>query len=230
MSIDVIIVSNASNDHLKSLTVQTINTAKFNEKEVFVNVIVVEGTDTEFYNSKTIKQKGEFCYNKFLNEGAALGTSEYIAFCNNDLIFGDNWASKIISEMEKNNVRSACPYCPNSNILNKTLISQDSGVYFGYEIRFQFVGWCIVWERTLWEKIKMDEDVKFWASDNASAKSLELAGEKHILVTNSIVSHVWNGSNTLNGIHPNKRYDLMHKQIKIFNKKYGENYFELGTE
>lgn len=228
--IDVVIVSNSKNEYLRSLTQQTIDTAKNNESKVSVNITVVEFQDYNFFNAETIRQEGEFCYNKFLNQGAELGKSEYIAFCNNDLIFGNDWATNIISEMEENNVSSACPYCPESNYMNKTGIEKNSGVYFGYEVRKEFVGWIFVWKRKLWERLKLDEQIKFWASDNSCAKVLQLNNEKHILVTSSIVKHVWNGSNTLNTVPPNERYDLMHRQIKRFNKLYKENYFGLGEE
>lgn len=227
-NIDVIIVSNSKNDFLRSLTQQTVNTAKNNETKAEVNVIVVENQDLEFFNAETIRQRGGFSYNKFLNEGAATGTSEYISFCNNDLIFGNEWASNIIEAMEKHEVSSACPYCPNFNRL--TGIPQESGVYFGYEIRKEFVGWCIVWKRSLWERLRLDEGIKFWASDNATAMQLKRAKEKHILVTSSIVFHVWNGSNTLNTVPAQERYELMHKQIKVFNRLYNEDYFGLGKD
>lgn len=228
--IDVIIVSDSKNDYLRSLTQQTVDTAKNNESDIEVNVIVVENQDYHFFNAETIKQKGEFCYNRYLNQGASLGSSEYIAFCNNDLIFNNDWASNIISAMDVNEVNSACPFCPGSNVINKTGIDKNSGVYFGYEIRKEFVGWCIVWKRELWDRIKLDERVKFWSSDNAMSRQLIDANEKHILVTNSIVSHVCNGSSTLNTVPPNERYDLMHRQVRRFNKLYKENYFGLGEE
>jgi GT2 family glycosyltransferase len=229
-SIDAIIVSDAKNEGLRRLTQQTIDTATDSEKNVEVNIIVIEKQDCKFFNALTIKQEGEFCYNKYLNQGAALGSSEYIAFCNNDLIFIDNWATKIIEAMEEHNVSSACPYSPISNFENKTGIGENTGVHFGYEVRKEFVGWCIVWKRSLWDKMKLDEGVKFWASDNATAKILMNAGEKHILVTNSVVHHVENGSNTLNTIEPTKKDELMHRQIKIYNRLYNDNYFNLGTE
>ena len=56
----------------------------------------------------------DFNYNKCLNKGASLGNNPYILFCNNDLIFTENW-DILISSMKSHNLRSASPYCNNTH-------------------------------------------------------------------------------------------------------------------
>lgn len=229
-SIDVVIVSDGKNDNLRLLTQNAIFSARGEEHNLFVRVIVIEKQEVEYELTEVFRQQGDCCYNKFLNEGAAKGNADYIAFCNNDLLFEENWAYKIISEMEKEGVSSACPYSPISNIKNNTGIKRNSGNYFGYEIRKEFCGWCFVWKRELWNNIKLDERINFWCSDNAVCEQLKENNERHILVTSSIVHHVNNGSTTLNTVHPAKRKELTHDEIKKFNRLYNQNLFSFGKD
>lgn len=229
-SIDVIIVSDGKSDELRFLTQNAILSARGEEHNCFVRVIVIEKQNVDYELAEVFRQEGEYCYNRFLNEGAAQGNSDYIAFCNNDLLFEEDWASKIIAEMELEGVRSACSFSPISNIKNNTGIEANTGNYFGYQIRKEFCGWMFVWKRTLWEQIKLDERINFWTSDNATAESLKENNEGHILVTKSIVHHVNNGSTTLNTIHPEKRKELTHDEIRKFNRIYNQNLFSLGKD
>lgn len=230
-SIDVVIVSDAKNYFLQSLTQIAIDTAIENENILSVKVIVVEKQElVEYANCKNLKQTGEFSYNKYLNYGASFGDSEYISFCNNDLVFGHNWASEIIHEMIKENVSSASPYCHLSNIKNGTEIKQRTGNHFGHEVRREICGWCFVWKRDLWNKIKLDERLAFWASDNSFAQQLIHANERHMLSTTSFVSHLSNGSNSLNSMQEQEKNLLMQEQVRKFNRLYDKNLFELGTD
>lgn len=229
--IDVIIVSDAKDGFLQKLTETAIDTAINNENNVFVKVVVVEKQDIVYKNCKTIKQFGEFCYNRFLNEGAEIGDSGYICFANNDLVFGHNWASEIIHAMEKEKVRSASPFCHLSNIKNDSGYSQKTGNHYGHEVRKEFTGFCFIWKRNLWEKVcGLDERLSFWASDDATAEQLKIAGEKHILCTTSLVSHLSYGSNSLNSLQLHEKNGLMHEQVRKFNRLYGKNLFNLGTD
>jgi len=226
--IDVVIVSDAKNDFCKKITENAILSCK--KDKLVGEVIVLEKQNITYDGAKTFRQEGLFSYNRFLNQGAAQGSSEYICFCNNDLLFEEDWARIIISAMEQEGVNSACPYSPISNAANKTDILVNSGIYYGYEIRKEFCGWCFVWKRSLWEKIKLDERIFFWASDNATAEQLKQHNEKHILVTDSIVHHVHNGSITLNTLPIQDKRILMHDEIKKFNRLYNQNFFGLGKD
>ena len=227
-SIDVVIVSDAKNDFCKRLTEQAIISAR--RDTCIGGIIVIERQETNYEGAKVLRQVGDFCYNRFLNEGAVHGNSEYIAFCNNDLLFEDNWACNIIEEMEKEYVSSASPYSPISNVSNRTGITVNSGNHCGYEIRKEFCGWAFIWKRELWERLKLDERIYFWASDNATAAQLKENNEKHILVTNSIVHHVHNGSITLNTLSNEMKSILMHDEIKKFNRLYNQDLFSLGKD
>ncbi len=231
MNIDVVIVSNASDFYMGSITKQAIETAIKNESEVEVNVFVSEFNKNVKYDSaETIYQNIPFCYNKCLNEAAGKGSSGYIAFCNNDLIFGNDWAKNLIEAMELYEVNSASSFCPISHFVDQSLIKENTGVHFGYKIREYFSGWMFCWRRSLWERIKLDERVNFWTSDNCTIHQLMEANEKHILVTNSLVWHIDNGSQSLFRLPHDEREKLMYPDVRKFNKYYNQNLFSLGSD
>lgn len=228
-SIDVIIVSDAKTPYLRSLTEQAITTAIGNSgSNVEVYVFVVEKQNIDYELATTIKQTGEFCYNKYLNEGAAMGASEFICFANNDLIFHQDWAIDIIEEMNNENVSSASPFCSVSALHDDRYITEKFGNIFGYNIRNEFLGWCFVWSRILWEDLKLDETMSFWASDNVVADDLERRGIKHMLCTSSLVTHLNNGSHTLKSETNFNKHKLTIEEVKKYNKLFGKNLFNLG--
>lgn len=227
MTLDLVIVSDAKTPALHKITQDGINSATKYTCTVDVNPIVIEKQNVSYINASTFRQQGEFNYNKYLNYGASLGKGDYIAFCNNDLIFEPLWNEIIISSMIDHNLDSASPYSFASHNKHKTGIKPNSGVIKGYTVKHQFEGWCFVWKRSLWEEIKLDERVKFWCSDDATAEQLKAAGKTHALVTDCHVEHLDNGGKTLATV-PDKRYEYTTEQAKIFNRLYDKNVENAG--
>lgn len=140
--IDIILVSDAKNKHLHAITLAAI--ASLGKS---ASVFVVESNkEVEYDNATTIHPSSPFNYNSYLNIGASYGSSEYIFFGNNDLLFGCNWDDIIIKAMEKHEVVSASPYSPHGN--SDLLLHLNSEVIHGYEIIRQFCGWAFVWKRS----------------------------------------------------------------------------------
>lgn len=225
--LDVIILSNAKTEYLKTLTAQALSTLK--NSGTLCNVFIHEQNEAINYDGATRFHVSEpFNYNRFMNEGAMLGKSKYIAFCNNDLEFETDWAYKLIYAMERDNLDSASPYCRNVHGI-QTRLSPTGVVRLGWTVRLEFAGWCFVMKRSSWEKIGgLDEDFSFWCADNATVEQLKAAGMKHGLVTNSIVNHVASGENTLKDVDPATKEQLTFVQIKKFNNKYDKNVWGMG--
>lgn len=230
--IDVVIVSDAKTKALYDLTWNTIRTA---QQDAGVHCIVVEKQTSvnyaEFPNTETHYYDFDFNYNKCLNWGAAYGTAEYIAFCNNDLRFQSGW-TRIIDNMKRYHIRSASPICPRT--AREYNLSPNSGMKFTgtnvrtNEVRMMFAGWCFVWERSLWQKLGgHDERRKFWTADNASLIQLKRAGLRHGLDTTVVVDHLQ--SQTLQTLDKATRDDYEWNEARKFNKDYNQNLFNLGT-
>jgi GT2 family glycosyltransferase len=196
-NLDAIIVSYAKDQECYDLTYNCLKTLFESENEVDIKAIVVESQDgidwfKEMCGSKnieTLKAPLPYGYHKFLNFGRKHGTSEYVALCNNDLVFHKNWASKIIDFGEANpEFMSFSPICPQTQ--PKMGIGINTGVYAGLVIRATVSGWCIVQKRKIYDVIgDLDERYTHWYSDNDYAMTLVSKGLNHFLVTDSIVEH-----------------------------------------
>lgn len=146
----------------------------------------------------------EFNYNACLNFGIIHTDTEYIALCNNDLVFTKDW-TKITERMQQNKVLSASPFSLYSN--HRHGYRNDGSIKYGYWIGHELLGWCIVVHKDIFSIIgKLDESRKFWCSDDVYADQLKSAKLKHMLDCGSVVNHIGGGSKTLKTV-PKKVYD-----------------------
>lgn len=215
MNIDVIILSNATDTRLMNITQQCLNSLHESEKEISFNAVVFEQQPNTVYTGAITVHKPEpFNYNRFMNDGILNTSNNYIALCNNDLIFHKHWASHIIDAMEKYNLLSASPLCPNVQGKKK-----GAPVEFGYDIAHNISGWCIMTDRLLYDIIGLlDDTFDFWFSDNVYIEQLKLHDVQHALVRNSIVTHL--GSTTLNTLEQKLKDDYTINEIRRFVRLY----------
>lgn len=190
-------------------------------------LIVVESApniDYEGENVKTLHPKLPFNYNAYLNYGYTEVTREFIAFCNNDLIFEDMWYENIINAMMIRGMRSASPICPKTHA--EFGYSKKKGAVEGTETRRMVAGWCLVLRRDWYEKMKgFDERWKFWCADNSYTRQLIKLRERHILVLDSVVHHL--GSKSLDQLGDAQKHDYTLNEVKRFNREFGTNLFNL---
>lgn len=156
-------------------------------------------------------------YNKSLNEGAKKCKGEYIAFCNNDLIFKEGWLLPLIDAL--NNYDSVSPWCSltHHQWWNK---AKPNNIYTSYEVGKCIAGWFIMMKRKTWEEIGgFDERFSFWYADNSFAEQLKSNGLRHALVSKSVVDHLQ--SQTLKQQGGTRQKELTKDQEKVFKKHYG---------
>lgn len=206
--IDVIIISDAFNDQLCFFSDQTICTLLRSEEEDLFNIIVYEKQKDIEYDNKSIKtiHYDEFNYNKLLNKGIEQTNNEWILCANNDLIFKEEWLTRLLKYKRFNILSPRCPW--------------NQSKYEGIE-EGVLSDWCFLIRRKIWEKINgFNEDYNFWCSDNAIKKQFEEINEKYYLIGKSHVCHLT--SSTIKCIDDKElKYDYTHGQLKKFRKKYG---------
>jgi hypothetical protein len=199
-NVDVVIISWAKDDYLKDVTKKGLDSLFQSEsEEIAFHAYVIESNPLVDYNEyqnigerhtcTTIHPEDKiFGYNKYLNIGVNQGKSEYVALCNNDLVYEKNWASEIIKVMDEfPDLLSASPWCPQTQGDNK---NHEGKTYIGYRIRVEVAGWCIFQNREIYQIIeKLDESLTFWYSDNIYSDEIRIRGIKHGLVANSLVNH-----------------------------------------
>lgn len=185
----VIVACSKSNYH-RQITNNAIASSK-------VDCIIVETFSNRPYEKAklTLFWGKEFNYNACLNYGILHTDTEYIALCNNDLLFSPGW-DRITETMKREGVMSASPFSQYSP--HRHGYKADGSVHYGYWIGHELLGWCIVVHRDIFSVIgKLDESLPFWCSDNLYGDQLQASGLKHILDCGSIVNHIGGGSKTL---------------------------------
>jgi hypothetical protein len=213
--VDVIILSKVDKHRDMVMTQRAIDSCLQGSNGLPVNVIVMEGGIGQYRNATTIPKRGKFNYNQYANEGAALGTADWIMIANNDITFSDGWLHNLISAGHP----VVSPHEPNDP-RQADITENTEGDVCGKH----FSGWCFMISRDLWTKIgKFDTDVDFWCSDDVVIEQVKATGIKPMLVKQSIVNH--HGSVTLNKQSDDQQTDWKWRNVYIFNTKYGKNKF-----
>lgn len=226
MTIDIIILSYAKTDELKSLTEQTISTllASENETEIKFNVLVIESNKSlapfQFKGSKTIYPNEAFGFNKYLNIGIRETENEYVCLCNNDLVFRKNWARAILKVFNANNqIGSVCSACPDTH--PKSGFELNSAPLEGYENLFS--GWCFTIKRSILETIGLfDEKFNFWYADSDYLNTLKVNNIKNFLAPSSHVIHL--KGETTKHLSPKQLFKLTQLPRLYFNYKWRKEY------
>ena len=232
MKIDVVILSYAKDEYLKSITQYGLDTLIASESgsNLMFNPIVIESEQSlkpyQYRNAtKTIYRdpKEEFNYNKCMNQGFQEGDGEFVAFCNNDLDYKDHWMSLMVHYMNKYGLNSASPWCSRTH-RNRIAIED---VILGNKVRAIIAGWCIVVRRNWFEKLGgFDERVTFYCSDNIYSEQLNKIGETHGLVTRSVVNHLQ--SPTIKSMDSDTIEKLTKGETRKFNKIFNQNILNWG--
>ncbi|MGY0036922.1 glycosyltransferase family 2 protein [Pedobacter sp. NJ-S-72] len=220
IEIDIIILSYAQTEALKTITINCLNSlfASENAEEIKFNVIVIESEKSmkpyQYENTLTIYPDKEFGYHRFMNMGIELTSSPFICLCNNDLIFHPNWAREILKPfVQFNNLSSASPFC---TLHHPTMgFKKNDGPKLGYHIRGEIAGWCLFFRRDMLRLTgKLDENYKFWCADNDYSNTLWVLKLNHILVTSSFVDHLEN--RTLHNQTQERQEELTNKETTYF--------------
>jgi GT2 family glycosyltransferase len=194
--IDIIILSFAKNEKLKSITEQCISSliASENKEEIKFNVVVIESQKEmepfQYPNTKTIYPEEGFGYHRYMNIGIEMTFSKYVCLCNNDLRFHKGWASEILKAFHKYyDLSSASPFCSLHH--PKMGFEENNGLYTGYRSRYEVAGWCLFLKRDVLRLTgKLDENYQFWCADNDYANTLAALKLRHALVSSSVVDHL----------------------------------------
>jgi GT2 family glycosyltransferase len=202
----IIILSDSKTPELKRITENCLKSLRESEN-IYFDIYVVDNKN-DFEGVKNLKISAEFNYNKFMNIAAKESDSEWIVFCNNDLIFHKNW----FTELMKYQHDVMCPKCPKD--ARQAWVNK---VEFGGIIGKYFSGWCFAMKRSIYDKIGgLSEEYIFWCADNITTKQLEDIGITPCIIPTSNVTHL--GSQTLNTM--SNKHELTTEQIQKFKSKY----------
>lgn len=193
VKLSVVILALTTNEDLYKITTQCIASLLESEPNIAPEIIIVESnknylsTEFRFDNSvHVIIPESDFNFHRFLNIGINAATGDYIALCNNDLIFHPNWFSEILEVASKNpSIKSFSPHDTDVPLL------RNKEFEIGFTVQHHIKGWCFVVKREIIKKRNfLDESFSFYYADNDYAMWLRNNNIKHALVSKSRVDHL----------------------------------------
>jgi glycosyltransferase involved in cell wall biosynthesis len=193
MKLSVIILAMTTTEEQFKMTLYCIDSLIKSESDLNIEIIVVESNRdysvSEFeypHNVKVVVPESDFNFHKFLNIGISKATGDFIALCNNDLIFYKGWFNEIYQVARGHS--KIMSFSPASK---KPVFTKALNFELGYKVRTHVMGWCIVVRKSLFDTIGLlDEKFDFNYADNDYAMTLKLNNVKHAVVFNSYVKHV----------------------------------------
>jgi GT2 family glycosyltransferase len=193
MKLSTIILAMTTTEELSRMTSNCISSLIVSESTIEMEIIIIE-SNKNYLNSNfkypefvtVIVPESDFNFHKFLNIGIKASTGEYVALCNNDLIFYNNWFSEILKVKEEN--PSIKSFSPSGKIDDCSFTNKFE---IGYKVRTHVMGWCIIANREVFPRIGfLDEIFDFNYADNDYAMTLKKYNIKHALVNTSKVEHL----------------------------------------
>jgi GT2 family glycosyltransferase len=214
MKLSAIILTMTTTEELFRMTSNCISSLIASENATEMEVVIVE-SNKNYLNVgfkypdfvTVIVPESDFNFHKFLNIGIKASTGEYVALCNNDLVFQNNWFTEILKVKEEN--PSIKSFSPNGKIDDCFFRNKFE---IGYKVQTHVKGWCIVANREVFPSIGfLDETFDFYYADNDYAMSLKCNNIKHALVFNSYVTHLEKKSSTAIEKHLKQKKDFIAK-------------------
>lgn len=176
--------------------------------ELTQNCIASISLTTDSYNIIIIPFDGN--YNQALNLGLKKSKADYVALCNNDLIFHDGWFKYAKNALQR--FDSISPFDPLHH-------EETFDPVIGFEIAKALCGWCIITTKQTIKKIggRLDTSAKFWRSDFLYGKQLQKANLTHAMIPSCKVSHL--GSQTLKTLPEHKQRELTINEFRKFRSR-----------
>lgn len=162
-----------------------------------LEVLLIESNKSSQYSYqpyavKIIIPQEKFNFHRFFNIGLDNSSGDYLAFCNNDIIFEKNWFSEIC-KIKRRHPRFRCFSPIDEKYPNMTpqALPRSKSYYCGWDYGKYFAPWCFVWERSVFKIIgRFDETFEFYAADADETNTLRSNAIPSVVVPTSIVHHL----------------------------------------
>ncbi len=224
--LSVIILSYAIDEEVYRMNCRAIESLFASEEwaDGELEVLLIESNrDAKYiYDSRVriLVPDEKFGFHRFFNIGLEQTNGEFVAFCNNDIVFQPGWWSAIM-KVKKEHPRFMC-FSPvdSSYPMMAEEIATGKEYTIGWENKRHFAAWCFVWERKVFKTIgRFDETFDFYSADDDELLTLHYYAIPNVLVTGSEVKHLSQVVTKKVGINKyavtdKERYPLSEYEIK----------------
>lgn len=196
--LSVVILSYAIDNDIYEMNCRCIDSLLKSEqwKEGELEILLLESNKNVTYSYsnavRVLIPNEKFNFHRFLNIGLAETTGDFIAFCNNDIIFQPNWWIAI-KKVKEQHTEFMCfsPLDRSYPLMTEQEMPSTKDYYLGWENKRHFAAWCFVWERKVFDIIgQFDELYDFYSADGDELLTLRKYAIPNILVTHSEVRHL----------------------------------------
>lgn len=199
--LSVIILSYALDDDIYHLNKQAIETLLSSEvwPSGSLQILLIESNKENPYqypypNVEVLIPNEKFGFHRFFNIGIEHTDGEYIAFCNNDIIFHKGWFSAI-REVANSHRRFLCfsPIDDSGDYpkMSPKALPREKAFYRGWEHQKHFAPWCFVWKRKVFDITgPFDETVDFYGADCDEQNIMSRNALWSVVCTKSVVNHL----------------------------------------
>lgn len=199
--LSVIILSYALDDDIYHLNKQAIETLLSSEvwPSGSLQILLIESNKENPYqypypNVEVLIPNEKFGFHRFFNIGIEHTDGEYIAFCNNDIIFHKGWFSAIC-EVANSHRRFLCfsPIDDSSDYPKMTpeALPREKAFCKGWEHQKHFAPWCFVWKRKVFDITgPFDETIDFYGADCDELNMMSRNALWGVVCPKSVVNHL----------------------------------------
>lgn len=227
-TLSVIILSYAIDDEIFQMNCRCIESLFDSEQWEYgqLEVLLMESNKQNLYTYdervKVLIPDEGFNFHRFFNIGMSHTDGNFVAFCNNDIVFTKDWFSAIM-QVKKVHSEFMCfsPLDRSYPMMGEDTLPGNKPYYIGWENKKHFAAWCFVWERKVFDIIGLfDETFDFYSADDDELQTLRYYAIPNVVVTNSEVKHLSQVVTKKEGlINPHKiedreQYPLTEEEIR----------------
>lgn len=195
--LSVIILSYAIDEEVYQMNCRAIESlyASENWSDGEPEVLLVESNREATYEYdkrvKVLMPEEKFGFHRFFNIGLDNTSGEFVAFCNNDIVFTPGWWRAIMKVKEQHPKFMCFSPVDSSYPMMAEEIAKGKEYIIGWENKRHFAAWCFVWERKVFKTIgRFDETFDFYSADDDELQTLRYYAIPNVLVTASEVKHL----------------------------------------
>lgn len=201
MKLSVIILSYAIDEEIYRMNCRAIDSLfssenwKLENGDWTLEVLLMESNREAKYEYdsqvRVMIPEEKFGFHRFFNIGLYNTSGDFVAFCNNDIVFEKGWWSAIM-KVKTEHPKFMCfsPVDCSYHMMAEE-IAKGKEYMIGWENKRHFAAWCFVWERKVFNTIgRFDETFDFYSADDDELMTLRYYAIPNVLVTSSEVKHL----------------------------------------
>lgn len=196
-NLSVIILSYAIDEEVYQMNCRAVDSLLSSEQwgKNDLEILLIESNRESAYKYnervRVLMPEEKFGFHRFFNIGLDHTSGEFVAFCNNDIVFEKGWWSAI-QKVKAEHPKFLC-FSPvdSSYSMMAEEIAKGKEFVIGWENKRHFAAWCFVWERKVFKTIgRFDETFDFYSADDDELQTLHYWAIPNVLVTSSEVKHL----------------------------------------